>query len=155
MVSLALVKQIEDSDLKAARHYLADLSEAIAAERVYAAAIIRLKVELENAIADYEIAQQEEAPFEDCLAKQADLLWLCNQCKYYLSVPHTATDSRLDRGLWQVRRAVAAIALLKLVACARNLLPGTKAVSLPWRDVFSGIRLGLGKREIDKKKGLL
>ena len=147
MVSLALVKQIEDSDLKAARHYLTGLSAAIASEQVYAAAIIRLKIELENAIADYEIAQQKEVPFEDCLAMQSDLLWLCNQCQYYLSVPYTATNSKPDRGLWQVRQAVVAIALLKLIACARNLLPGAKVISLPWRDIFSGIRLRFSKRQ--------
>lgn len=147
MVSLALVEQIEDSNLKAARHYLTDLSAAIASKQVYAAAIIRLKVELENAVADYEIAQQQEVSFEDCLAKQSDILWLCNQCKYYLSVPYAAPNRKPNRGLWQVRRAVGAIALLKLIACARNLLPGAKVASLPWRDILAGIRFRFSERK--------
>lgn len=146
MISLAVVKQIEDSDLKAARQYLTELSEAITSDQVYAAAIIPLKIDLDNALADYEIAQQKKATFEECLAKQSDLLWLCNQCKYYLSVPYIATDRKQDQGLWQIRQAVVAIALFKLIACARNLLPGPKVISSSWRDILSGAIWLRGKR---------
>lgn len=154
MTTLVVVNKIDthllDPNLEIARHFITELSEAIASERAYAAAIVPLKVELENAVADYETTYYTKAAFADCfeedMAKRSDLLWLCNQCKYYLSVSYVAnheqpTNAKPDRGLWQVKQAFRAIALLKLVASIRNCLPGSKVVSSPWRDILPGIRL--------------
>ncbi|MGB3300025.1 MAG: hypothetical protein WBA76_17305 [Phormidesmis sp.] len=158
MTAVILINRIDrnlvDPDLEIARHYLTDLSKAIASGRSYAAAILPLKVKLENAVCDYEASHHAKAAsadcFEDGMAKRSDLLWLCNQCKYYLSASHRANDGLLasiesstepDRGLWQVRRAFLAIAFLKLIAFARNWLPGSKVVSLSRQDIWPGIRL--------------
>lgn len=130
----------QQQDRHPAYDYIAQLSSAIASGSDYILALSRLKVELTDAIQDYETACQSNESFEICLDKQSHMLWLCNQCDYYLTMSSPAfAKQRNHRGLWQIRAVVLAMIRFKLITHIRSLFPGPKSISLPWSDLRPGI----------------
>lgn len=106
----------------------------------------RLKTSLAAAISACELAIQAHAPADVVLMKQADLLWQCNQCDYYLrNQAAIAAPSRplRNRGLWQIQAAVVAVTQFKLLTYLRRAMPGANIMSLSWRDILPGFRLRL------------
>lgn len=133
-------------NLQTARDYLDRVVEAIAANSeissAYAFPLARLKDDLTNAIQACEAAERDNASFEVCSSKQSHVLWLCNQCDYYLTVPVAAiAQPRKDRGLWQIRAVVSAIARFKIISQLRGFLPGSAPASIAWKDILPGLRL--------------
>lgn len=103
----------------------------------------RLKTDLVGAMNTYRIACQENAPLEVQLMREADLLWHCNQCDYYLSqrrdTPLLAPSH--GRGVWHIRKVLRAVIRLKLLTHVRKLMPGPNTLSIAWRELIPGIRL--------------
>lgn len=135
--------------LSDARSYLERITIAIdsygAVDLSKGGTLSRLHTDLAAAISAYELANNAYAPYEVILMKQTDLLWQCNQCDHYLR--HLAATSHnhspKNRGLWQIRVAVLAIAHFKLLTYLRQLMPGANTTSLPWRDILPGFKLWL------------
>jgi len=138
-------------DWQPKRDYLERLSEAIAAQSIHKLALQRLRETLTEAIEAYDLAyktvHQEASPeamadsFSVLLDKQSHVMWLCNQCDYYLTVaPSSIAPRRGNRGLWQIRAVVMALARLQLLGHIRRLLTGKTPTILAWKDLLPGIR---------------
>ena len=119
--------------------------------------LARLQVGLTKALTEVietdDISAQSPDLFALRLEKQAHLLWLCNQCTYYLSEP-VAAPSKLssklhpelreeDRVLWQIRSVVWALARFRLIVHLRSFFPGKVPTSIAWRDILPGFKLWL------------
>lgn len=136
-------------DWQPQRDYLEKLSEAIETKSTHSSALQRLSVRLTEALeaydAAYETANQMANPtahsFEVLLDKQSHVMWLCNQCDYYLTMaPQTSVERRGNRSLWQIRAVVMALTRFQLLANIRRFLPGTTPEVLSWKDLLPGIR---------------
>lgn len=104
--------------------------------------ISQLQIKLQSAVEDYEQFRQNEIKAEDALMKQSDLLWLCNQCEYYLTEPSVANSSRRGKGTrWQIQTAVFSSIRFKLYTHIRRLLLGKSSTALPWRDLLFVFKL--------------
>ncbi|MEO1620674.1 MAG: hypothetical protein AAFU53_06525 [Cyanobacteria bacterium J06632_3] len=132
-----------------AADYVARLSQHLAV--CSSPRLIRLKLELTAALAD--VSSQGDISDEDYLEKQSHLLWLCNQCDYYLtdSMP-VASDGTSDvtrvqksRSLWQIKSVVATLILLKLLNYVRKLRSGSTPPVPTWQELLPDIRLWLMK----------
>ena len=139
--------------LSEADDYLFQLSAVLdscgPAELARIGTLSRLKANLAAAIGAYELAIQAHAPDAVVLMKQADLLWQCNQCDYYLrylrnrvAIAALGRPSQ-NRGLWQIRAVIVAVTHFKLLTYLRRAMPGANIVSLSWRDILPGFRLWL------------
>lgn len=136
------VFDLPEFDLQLARDYLARVVVATAAKSAYNPALTKLRGELTQAIQACEAATQNNVLFEERLSNQSHVLWLCNQCEYYLTVPSAAIAlPRKDRALWQIKAVVRAIARFKIIAQLRGLLPGPAPASLSWQDILPGFKL--------------
>ncbi|WP_299406696.1 hypothetical protein [Acaryochloris sp. IP29b_bin.148] len=101
------------------------------------ALISQLQIKLLSAVEDYEQFCQNEITAEDALRKQADLLWFCNQCEYYLTDSSVANLSRRhNRARRQIQMAVFSSIRFKLYTHIRRLLLGKSSTALPWRDLL-------------------
>ncbi|MGC1528325.1 MAG: hypothetical protein WA783_19925 [Phormidesmis sp.] len=115
--------------------------------------LARLQAALTEALAKViktdDMSDQPPESLALCLEKQAHLLWLCNQCTYYLSDPHVASSKlqsdgpREDRVLWQIRSVVWALTRFRLIVHLRSLFPGKVPTSIAWRDILPGFKLWL------------
>ena len=133
-------------ELWTARDYLKRLTTLletdVANDLPQVAIISQLRVDLLAAVEDYDLFCQHKVTFEDCFMKQSHLLWLCNQCEYYLAKPSVAKISRQpNQGLWQIQAAVLASMRFKLYAHVRRFFLRKKSISLPWRDLLAGLKL--------------
>ena len=133
--------------LRVASSHLGLLAEVLETYRLeefpQMAVLSRLKTDLVAAMNAYRIACQENAPIEVQFMKEADLLWHCNQCDYYLSQrrgsPLLAPSQQ--RGLWHIRKVIGAAVRFKLLTHVRKLMPGPNTLSITWRELIPGIRL--------------
>ncbi|MEN8446936.1 MAG: hypothetical protein ABG776_18215 [Cyanobacteria bacterium J06555_13] len=141
---------MQSLDWQPNRDYLERLSEAIEAQSVHSLALHKLREKLTAAIEAYDLADetanQTANPTADSFAvlldKQSHVIWLCNQCDYYLTVAPAAVNKRRgDRALWQIRAVVMALTRFQLLAHIRRFLPGEAPAVLPWKDLLPGIRL--------------
>lgn len=135
-------------DWQPQRDYLARLSEAIEAQSVHSLMLHRLRELLTEALEEYDLAyetaNQTANSFNELLDKQSHVMWLCNQCDYYLTMaPSTVSQRQGDRALQQIRAVVIALTRFQLLAHIRRLLPGETLRVLSWKDLLPGIRLWL------------
>ncbi len=108
--------------------------------------LIRLQATLTETLADYRASNQQNESLALRLEKRAHLLWLCNQCTYYLSEPvPVKSKRRKDRVLWQMRSVVWALARFRLIVHLRSIFPGRVPKSVEWQDILPGFRLWLRK----------
>ena len=104
-----------------------------------------LKTDLVAAMNTYRIACQTDAPMADQLMREADLMWHCNQCDYYLSQRQGSPLVTLspERGRWQIKKVTKAIVGFKLLTHIRMLMSGPNTLSISWREILPGIQLWL------------
>ncbi len=138
-------------DLSLAHDYAVKLSHSAQLEGNLM--LKRLQRELADAVEAAEGACQTDAPFEVCMEKQSHVLWLCNQCDYYMSVsvssqptatsmPSPTVAKRRDsQELWQIRSVFATLIFLKLLSRIRSFLPGPTPLSPAWQDLTPSVRL--------------
>ncbi|MEM6869456.1 MAG: hypothetical protein AAF528_13870 [Cyanobacteria bacterium P01_C01_bin.121] len=136
-------------DLSLARAHLENLLSVSEAKSTNPPMLKRLLAELSDAIAAAEQTCTPEAPFEDCLEKKSHILWLCNQCDYYLAIEppaaskfsQTADTARSRNGHWQVRAVVLTMLFLKITAQLRRFFLGSTPPMPAWRELLAGLQL--------------
>lgn len=131
-------------------------TEDLYQKQQYIDCLIRLKTDLVTAMNSYRIACIKSAPLDVQLMQEADLLWQCNLCEYHLSHRYktqdqktrsqkTPTDVNTDtlrqRSHWQIRRTIRAALYMKLLAYAKQLIPGLNFLSsISLREIWVGLK---------------
>ena len=136
-------------DLSLARAHLENLLSVSEAKSTNPPMLKRLLAELSDAIAAAEQTCTPEAPFEDCLEKKSHILWLCNQCDYYLALEPPAASkfsskantARSRGGHWQIRAVVLTMIFLKITAQLRSFFLGSTPPMPTWRELLPGLQL--------------
>lgn len=142
------------TDFQFAHDYVIRLSQLMASNTLDAAALDRLRIDLLEAIEACDLAERTHAPSNIRLDCQSHVLWLCNQCDYYLinlsssaseESPFENTFKKTQtQPIQQLRAITIAAAHFQILAHIRRIFLGKRTTSVGWKDILPGIMLWLG-----------